>query len=91
MTKYTNINHNDDPDLTFTDRKKGDRRTKHTKSNGQFFKRKVGDRMMGGVERRKSDDRRNDVEVIDLTGTTLWTSDDTEFDITVPRDGRWGQ
>jgi len=84
MTKYTNINHNDDPDLTFTDRKKGDRRTKPTRSNGKFFKRTVGDRVMGGVERRKGD-RRNDMEVIDLTGTTLWTTDNTDFDITVPR------
>jgi len=86
MTKYTNIHHNDDPDLTFTDRKNGDRRTNATRSNGVFFKRKVGDRTMGGVERRKSGDRRNDMEVIDLTGTTLWTTDDiTELDITVPR------
>lgn len=84
MTKYTNIHHNDDPDLTFTDRKKGDRRTSATKSNGVFYKRQVGDRTMGGVERRKGA-RRNDMEVIDLTGTTLWVSDDTELDITVPR------
>jgi hypothetical protein len=84
MTKYTNINHNDDPDLTFTDRK-SDRRTSRTRSNGKFFKRNVGDRMMGGVERRKSGDRRTDMEVIDLTGTTLWSSDNTELDITVPR------
>jgi len=85
MTKYTNINHNDDPDLGFVERE-GDRRTNDTRSNGNFFKRKVGDRSIVGKERRKTGERRNDMEVIDLTGTTLWTTDDvTELDITVPR------
>lgn len=79
-----NINHNDDPDLVFAERQ-GDRRTSHTKSNGVFFKRKVGDRSVVGKERRNSD-RRNEMAVVDITGITLWTSDDiTELDITVPR------
>lgn len=79
-----NINHNDDPDLVFAERQ-GDRRTNGTKSNGIFFKRKVGDRSVVGKERRNSD-RRNEMAVVDITGITLWTSDDiTELDITVPR------
>jgi len=74
----------DKTDFEFADRKKGDRRKHTDHSVGQdFFTLKVGDRNFAGKNRRKSgiNDRRNVREVVDTTGTTLWTSDDiTEVD-----------
>lgn len=88
MKKFININHNDDPDLAFVERT-GDRRQNDTKSNGIFFKRKIGDRSVVGKERRKGD-RREDLAVVDTTGITLWsTEDNVDLDITIPRRGDW--
>ncbi len=83
----------DKTDFDFADRKKGDRRTHRDTSAGkEFFTLKIGDVQFAGKNRRESgiDDRRNVREVVDITGTTLWTSDETDidlsqFDITMPR------
>lgn len=93
----TDITEYDKTDFDFVDREKGDRRKNRDRSVGKdFFTLRFGDTEFAGKNRRKSgiDDRRNVREVVDTTGTTLWTNDDssefdlTGFDITTPRGGR---
>ena len=92
----TDITEYDKTDFDFVDRNKGDRRKHRDHSVGKdFFTLKVGDVDFAGKNRRKSQvvDRRNVREVVDTTGTTLWTNDETDFDlsqfdITVPRSNR---
>lgn len=92
----TDITEYDKTDFDFVDREKGDRRKNRDRSVGkEFFTLRFGDTEFAGKNRRKSEivDRRNIREVVDTTGTTLWTNDETdfdltEFDITVPRSGR---
>ncbi len=82
----TDITEYDMTDFDFVDRKKGDRRKHRDHSAGEeFFTLRVGDVDFAGKNRRKSGihDRRNVREIVDITGTTVWTSDDiTEVDIT---------
>jgi hypothetical protein len=92
----TDITEYDKTDFDFVDRENGDRRKNRDRSVGkEFFTLRFGDTEFAGKNRRKSEivDRRNVREVVDTTGTTLWTNDDTEFDftefdITVPRGRR---
>ena len=77
----------DRTDFAFEERKNDRRKHRDTSAGKEFFTLDFGDTTFAGKNRRKSGERRNTREVVDITGTTLWTSDDsTEFDVTVPRD-----
>ena len=65
------MNQDDETNLNFVPRENDRRQTKtRAVGNDKFFMRKVGDRLITGVERRKCSDRRN--ELIDTTHVTLW-------------------
>ena len=64
-------------DLTFHDRKSGDRRQNETAtSNGKIYTRNIGDRVIVGKERRKRN-RRN--ELIDSTHITITNKDGSRY------------
>lgn len=66
----------DEMDLSFTPRD-GDRRQNETiSSQGGFYTRKVGDRIVAGKERRKRDRRS---ELIDTTLITLTNEDGSKY------------
>ena len=77
----------DRTDFSFEERKGDRRKNKDTSAGRDFFTIKHGDVTMAGRNRRK-DNRRNEREVVDTEGTTLWTNvelSDDSTDITVPR------
>jgi len=72
----------DRTDFSFEERKGDRRKNKDTSAGGDFFTIKHGDVTMAGRNRRKSDERRNERNVVDTEGTTQWTNIELPDDIT---------
>ena len=83
----TDITEYDMTDFDFVERKGNRRKNKDTSIGKDFFTVPFGDAIFAGKNRRKSDERRNTLEVVDITGTTLWTNDD--IDVTESNISRW--